>query len=104
MDLVIVSSAINTYSAPLSYYPIRSVFPKEERFQQTFKTLESIKKIPNKKVSFVECTEIPQEYEDEIKSRDFIRWNPMFDRRRVIEDTYLFMKDIKNPEIIEYLT
>jgi len=28
----------------------------------------------------------------------------MFDRRRVIEDTYLFMKDIKNPEIIEYLT
>lgn len=74
MDLIIISSAINTCSAPLSYYPVRSVFPKEERFQQTFKTIESIKKIPNKRVSFVECTEIPQEYEEEIKAKvDFYK-------------------------------
>ncbi len=51
--------------------------------------------------SFAEAND---KYPDDTKSRDFIKWNPMFDRRRVIEDTYLFMKDIKNPEIIEYLT
>lgn len=66
MNLVIISSAINTCSAPLSYYPIRSVFDKEERYKQTFRTLESVEKIPDRRVVFVECTHIP-EYEETIK-------------------------------------
>jgi hypothetical protein len=73
MDLVIISSAINTCNAPLSYYPIRSVFNKQERYEQTFKTLESIRKIPNKRTYFVECTDIP-EYEDSIRTQvDFYK-------------------------------
>lgn len=73
MDLVIISSAINTCSAPLSYYPIRSVFNKQERYEQTFKTIESIRKIQNKRTFFVECTDIP-EYEDSIRTQvDFYK-------------------------------
>jgi len=68
MDLVIVSSAINTCQAPLSYHPIRSVFDKNKRYEQTLQTLESIKKIPNKKIYFVECTDIP-EFEEDIRRR-----------------------------------
>lgn len=73
MNLVIISSAINTCSAPLSYYPIRSVFDKQQRYNHTLQTLESIHRIPNKKVYFVECTDIP-EYEDYIRgSVDFYK-------------------------------
>jgi len=73
MDLVVISSAINTCSAPLSYYPIRSIYSKEERYFQTLQSIESVKRIPNKKVFFVECTDI-SEYEEDIKSRvDFYK-------------------------------
>jgi hypothetical protein len=73
MDLVIISSAINTCSAPLSYYPIRSIYSKEERYTQTLQSIESISRIPNKKIFFMECTDIP-EFEDTIKSRvDFYK-------------------------------
>jgi hypothetical protein len=73
MDLFVISSAINTCSAPLSYYPIRSIYSKEERYFQTLQSIESVKRIPNKKVFFVECTDI-SEYEEDIKSRvDFYK-------------------------------
>jgi len=51
--------------------------------------------------SFAEAND---KYPDDLKSRNSIRWEPLFDRRKVIEDTYLFMKDIKDPEIMGYLT
>jgi len=73
MDLAIISSVINTCSAPLSYYPIRSVFDKHQRYEQTLQTIESLGRIPNKKIYFVECSEIP-EFEEDIKKRvDFYR-------------------------------
>lgn len=73
MDLVIVSSAINTCSAPLSYYPIRSIFDKYKRYEQTLQTIESLDKIPDKKIYFVECTDI-SEFEDDIKGKvDFYK-------------------------------
>ena len=68
MDLVIISSAINTCQSPLSYHPTRSVYDKQQRYEQTLQTIESLHKIPDKKVYFVECTDIP-EYEEDIKGR-----------------------------------
>ncbi len=68
MNLIIVHSAINTCDAPLSYYPIRSLYPKEVRFTQTLASIKSIEKIPDKKILFIEATNIP-EFEEEIKSR-----------------------------------
>ena len=41
-NLVLITSVINTPKKPLSYSKIRSVFTREERFEQTKKTIESI--------------------------------------------------------------
>lgn len=73
MDLVIISSAINTCNNPLSYYPVRSIYSPRERFYQTLRSIDSLSKIPDKKILFVETTLIP-DYEEEIKSKvDFYR-------------------------------
>ena len=57
MNLVLVTSVINTPNNPLSYSKTRSVFNREERFSQTKKTINSIReKIPNAKIMIVECT------------------------------------------------
>jgi hypothetical protein len=65
MDLVLISSVINISNKPLSYSPIRSVYTKQERYEQTIRTIKSIEKIKNKKVLFVESSDI-LEYENEI--------------------------------------
>ena len=44
MNLIIVTSVINTINEPLSYTETRSVFTAEQRFEQTIKSIESIKK------------------------------------------------------------
>ena len=61
-NLVLITSVINTPKKPLSYSKIRSVFTREERFEQTKKTIESIKeKIPDHKIMIVECTDFNEE-------------------------------------------
>lgn len=65
MDLVLISSVINISNNPLSYIGIRSVYNKYERFQQTLFTIKSLERIKNKKILFVEASDIP-EFENEI--------------------------------------
>lgn len=60
-NLVLITSVINTPNKPLSYSKIRSIFTREERYEQTKKTIESIKKIPNNKIMIVECTDFTEE-------------------------------------------
>ena len=61
-NLVLITSVINTPNTPLSYSKTRSVFTREERFQQTKKTIQSIKeKIPNHTIMIVECTDFTEE-------------------------------------------
>lgn len=57
-NLVLITSVINTPNKPLSYSNVRSVFTRKERYEQTKKTIQSIReKIPNYKIMIVECTE-----------------------------------------------
>lgn len=64
-NLVLITSVINTPNKPLSYSSIRSVFTRKERFEQTKKTIKSIKdKIPNNKIIIVECTDFTKEEKD----------------------------------------
>lgn len=57
-NLVLITSIIDTPDKPLSYSKVRSVFTREERFEQTKKTIQSIKaKIPEHKIMIVECTD-----------------------------------------------
>ena len=61
-NLVLITSIINTPKTPLSYSKIRSVYTRNERFEQTKKTIESIKeKIPNHKILIVECTDFNED-------------------------------------------
>lgn len=55
--LFIITSVIDTPNIPLSYSTVRSVFSRDERFEQTKKTISSIKeKIPEAKLMIVECS------------------------------------------------
>jgi len=61
MDIVLITSIIDTKNTPLSYTKTRSVFSKEERYIQTKKTIESLRKIPNKKIILIECSQLKEE-------------------------------------------
>jgi len=59
-----ILSVINTVAKNLSYCPIRSVYKPEERYEQTLKTIESVKKyIPNAHIVLIECSKLNQEME-----------------------------------------
>ena len=61
-NLVLITSVINTPDKPLSYSKVRSVFTREERYEQTKKTIQSIKEnIPDYKIMIVECTDFTEE-------------------------------------------
>lgn len=61
-NVVLISSAIVTSSAPLFYTPTRSHFTHEERFQQTLRTIDSIRRdVPNAYIVLVEGTELGAE-------------------------------------------
>jgi hypothetical protein len=61
-NLVLITSIVNTPNKPLSYTNSRSVFSRNERFEQTKLTIQSIKaKIPNNKILLVECSDFNKE-------------------------------------------
>jgi nucleoside-diphosphate-sugar epimerase len=47
--------------------------------------------------------EANDKYPDDTKATKEIMWNPLYDKRKVIEDTYEFMSGITSPEIMSYL-
>ena len=58
-DLVLITSVICTTNKPLSYINTRSIYSHEERFEQTKKTIQTIReKIPNSKIFIVECSNL----------------------------------------------
>ena len=79
MNLVLITSIINTPNKALSYSATRSVFTRKQRFEQTKKTITSIKeKIINCKIIIVECTDFNKEEEDFFnKNCDYVfnLWN-----------------------------
>jgi len=69
-DLVLVTSVINTGKVAWSYSKTRSTYSAEERFQQSLQTIDSIRKyLPGAKILFVECSDIPNEYIESLKSK-----------------------------------
>lgn len=58
-NLVLITSVICIENKPLSYTNIRSVYSHLERFEQTKKTIQTIReKIPNSKIFLVECSRL----------------------------------------------
>jgi len=68
INLVLITSVIKTSSNCLSYTNTRSVYTPDERFEQTKKTIQSIKdKIPNYKIFTIECSELTSEQDSYLK-------------------------------------
>lgn len=64
-NLILITSVINTPNTPLSYSNTRSIFSRQERFEQTKKTIVSIKdRIPNCKIIIVECSDLNSEEQE----------------------------------------
>ncbi len=74
-NLVIITSVLNCIDKPLSYYHTRSIFTVEERYLQTMKSIESIRKfIPNVEIMLCDASNLEEysEMEEEIrKSVDY---------------------------------
>ena len=69
-DLVLVISVINTGKVEWSYTKTRSTYSAEERYNQSLQTIDSIRKyLPGAKILFVECSDIPSEYIDTLRSK-----------------------------------
>lgn len=62
MNLVLITSIIDTPTKGLSYTSIRSVYTKTERFEQTKQTIQSVKQfIPNSIIVLVEYSKLTEE-------------------------------------------
>jgi hypothetical protein len=58
-NICIITSVIDTPNKPLSYTRTRSIYNIDERFEQTKKTIFTVKeKIPNVKIILIECSNI----------------------------------------------
>lgn len=58
-NLFLVTSVINIPNLPLNYTNTRSVFTCEERFEQTIKTIKTIReKIPDSQIFLIECSDL----------------------------------------------
>ena len=56
-NITLITSIIDTPNLPLSYTNCRSVFTKQQRFEQTQNTIASIReKIPDNKIILIECS------------------------------------------------
>ena len=61
-SFVLITSVINTPNTPLSYTNTRSVFSRQDRFEQTKKTIKSVReKLSNSKIIIVECSDFNEE-------------------------------------------
>lgn len=86
-NLVLITSVICTTNNPLSYTNNRSVYSHVERFEQTKKTIETIKeKIPNSKIFIIECSNLNEEMSKYLfeKSDYFLN---LFPHEQIINNT-----------------
>ena len=61
-NITLIPSIIDTPNKPLSYHAVRSVYTKQERFEQTKTTIESVRsRIPNNKILVIECSPLTEE-------------------------------------------
>jgi hypothetical protein len=67
-DVVLITSVLNTGTHKWSYTNTRSVFTCEERFEQSRKSIQSVRtQMPHAKVLYVECSNIPEAMEATLK-------------------------------------
>ena len=107
-NIIIITSVLNITNNPLSYYHKRSVFTIEERFEQTLKSIKSIKdKLGSEiEILFCECSDLLlyPEYEEILKKEvtyfynfydDFETRNNVLSKYKGLGELYLMKKALK---------
>jgi hypothetical protein len=68
-NLIVITSVINIPNLPFSYTSVRSVYNRNDRFEQTKNTIKSIRdKIPDSKIMLIECSDLNNEETEYIKN------------------------------------
>lgn len=76
MNIILITSIINTPNTPLSYIKTRSIYTREERFEQTKRTIKTIReKLPDNKIMLVECSQLTDLETDYLKENTNIFLN-----------------------------
>ena len=87
-NLVLISSIIDPPNIKLANNVTRSVFTKQQRYEQTKLTIESIKKyIPNLSIMIVECSELSFEEKEYFESNCDYLLN-LYDDVQIRENVY----------------
>ena len=85
-NLVIITSIIEMPNKPLSYSKTRSIFSNDERFEQTKKTIETIKgRMEDVAILIIECGD----FKDNMEKCESIKQLVMTDTSD-LEDSFLF--------------
>jgi hypothetical protein len=67
-DIFLITSVIQTGSQPWSYFPVRSLFSEQERFEQTLQTIQSIRAYsPTSIILLVEASKTSEMNKNRIK-------------------------------------
>jgi hypothetical protein len=68
-NLIFISSVIHTPDLPLSYINTRSIYNHKERFEQTKKTINTVRnKMPNSVIFLIDCSPLEKEETDYFKN------------------------------------
>jgi hypothetical protein len=93
-NLVLITSVIKTPDKPLSYTNNRSIYTHEERFEQTKKTIQSIReKIPNVKIFIVECSNLDDEQNEYLNNNCDYFLN-LYENKTLRNDIYGISKSL----------
>lgn len=93
-NLVLITSVIKTPNQPLSYINYRSIYSHEERYQQTQKTIQSVRaKIPNVKIFIVECSNFDENQIEYFKNNCDYFLN-LYDNENIRNDIYNISKSL----------
>jgi len=93
-NLVLITSVIKTPEKPLSYTNNRSIYTHQERFEQTKKTIQSIKeKIINAKIFIVECSNLDDEQNEYFKNNSDYFLN-LYENETLRNDIYGISKSL----------
>ena len=107
--LFLITSVVNITKNPFSYTNVRSVFSREERFEHTKYTIESIKnKVENVKIMVVECSYLNEQETEYFKQNvDFFINLYCFENKNIISNVESISKSLGEGQLticaLEYL-
>jgi len=101
MNIILITSLINPPDLPFSYINKRSIYTSETRFEQTKKTIESVKKnIPEYYIIFIEASLI-SEHQTEYFQNNTNYFVNLFQNQRVMHNINSMSKALGECTLIQ---